>query len=240
MRPLSNSAENWAFAVAVCGDGIFVCGESMLVLIEGNIAASKSTVCQSLPGVRFPEPLEAENPWLPLFYADSRANGTYMQLFTLFYRYRQWKLAQAMDAMNPGDLHLLDRSLFFDHTFARVNHALGNISDEQMELYQMAHSILQEQIYFPDICLWLRVRPEVCLNRLKARARGCEVGVSIEYLEALEEAYCEAMETMAKKCLVVEIDAEQGKDAVLKDCLDAIEARRGEQAHIWPRWKGGL
>lgn len=211
-----------------------------LILIEGNIASAKSTVCEGLSGVKFPEPLERENPWLPLFYKDSRENGTYMQLYTLFYRYKQWKLAQAMDAMNPKDNYLLDRSLFFDHVFARVNHELGNITDNQMGLYQMAHAILQEQIYFPDICLWLRVRPSVCLERLKGRARGCEVGVSLDYLERLESVYCEAMVTMAKKCRVVEIDGEQSRDEVLSDCKKAIENRILEQAHIWPRWKGGL
>lgn len=212
----------------------------MLVLVEGNISASKSTVVQGLKGIKFPEPLMDENPWLNLFYADSKENGTYMQLYTLFYRYKQWKLAQAMDGMNPKELYLLDRSLYFDHCFAKVNHSLGNITDLQMSLYQMAHSILQEQIYFPDICLWLRVSPEVCLERLKIRARGCEVGVSLDYLKMIEEAYCEAMETMAKKCCVVEINGEQDRDSVLRDCQKAINNRVIEQEHIWPRWKGGL
>ena len=212
----------------------------MLVLVEGNISASKSTVVQGLKGIKFPEPLMDENPWLELFYKDSKENATYMQLYTLFYRYKQWKQAQAMDSLNPSENYLLDRSLFFDWTFARINHDLGNISDRQMELYQLAHSILQEQIYFPDLCLWLRVSPEVCLERLKIRARGCEVGVTLDYLKSLECAYCEAMETMAKKCPVVEIDGEQDRDSVLRDCQRAIDARKEEQAHIWPRWKGGL
>ena len=211
-----------------------------LVLIEGNISASKSTVVQGLDGVRFPEPLMDENPWLSLFYEDSKENATYMQLYILFYRYKQWKLAQSMDAMNPSELYLLDRSLFFDHCFARINHYLGNISDRQMELYQMSHAILQEQIYFPDLCLWLRVRPEICLERLKERARGCEVGVTLDYLKLLEDAYCDAMDTMKKKCPVVEINGEQDRESVLRDCKRVIAERLEEQAHVWPRWKGGL
>lgn len=212
----------------------------MLVLVEGNISASKSTVVQGLKGIKFPEPLMSENPWLELFYKDSKENATYMQLYTLFYRYKQWKQAQAMDAMNPKECYLLDRSLYFDHCFAKINYDLGNISDIQMELYQMAHSILQEQIYFPDLCLWLRVSPDVCLERLRIRARGCEVCVNLDYLKLLEDAYCIAMETMAKKCPVVEIDGEQDRESVLRDCQKAIDNRVIEQEHIWPRWKGGL
>jgi deoxyadenosine/deoxycytidine kinase len=212
----------------------------MLVLVEGSIAASKSTVVSGLDGVKFYEPLEAENPWLNLFYKDPAQNAAYMQLYTLFYRYRQWKCAQAQDALDPEQTYIMDRSLFFDHCFARINHDLGHITADQMALYQMAHSVLQEQIYFPDLCLWLRVRPSVCLERLKIRSRGCEAGVSLLYLEALEAAYTEAMQTMAKKCCVVEIDGEQDRASVLRDCKQAIADRRTEQAHIWPRWKGGL
>ena len=104
----------------------------------------------------------------------------------------------------------------------------------------MSHAILQEQIYFPDLCLWLRVRPEICLERLKERARGCEVGVTLDYLKLLEDAYCDAMDTMKKKCPVVEINGEQDRESVLRDCKRVIAERLEEQAHVWPRWKGGL
>lgn len=211
----------------------------MLVLIEGNISASKSTVCEGLEGVKYPEPLEKENEFLPLFYADPKRYATDMQLYTLFYRYRQWKLAQARACMFPDEVQLLDRSLFFDACFALVNHELGNISDEEYKLYFMAHETLQEQIYFPDVCLWLRVRPSVCLDRLKKRARGCEVGVTIDYLERLESAYCGVMQTLRCKCPVVEIDGEQSREAVLADCQKAIERYRNHCRVCFPRWKGG-
>lgn len=211
----------------------------MLVLIEGNISASKSTVCDGLNGTKYPEPLEKENPWLPLFYEDPKRNGTFMQLYTLFYRYKQWKLAQARSAMYPDEIQLLDRSLFFDACFALVNHEIGNISDREFELYMMAHETLQEQIYFPNVCLWLRVRPEICLERLKARSRSCEVGVTLDYLERLEDAYGRVMRTLRCKCPVVEIDAEQSREDVLHDCEKAIQMHQRAVNIQFPRWKGG-
>lgn len=211
----------------------------MLVLIEGNISASKSTVCEGLQGTKYPEPLEKENPWLPLFYEDPKRNGTLMQLYTLFYRYRQWKLAQARSAMYPEEVQLLDRSLFFDACFALVNHDIGNISDREFELYMMAHETLQEQIYFPNVCLWLRVRPEVCLERLKSRSRSCEVGVTLDYLQRLEDAYCRVMETLKCKCPVIEIDAEQSREDVLRDCQKVIDRAQSALNVQFPRWKGG-
>jgi deoxyadenosine/deoxycytidine kinase len=211
----------------------------MLVLIEGNISASKSTVVQSLNGVRFPEPLEHENPFLERFYSNASRYATDMQIWTLTYRYNQWKQAQAMNFLNRDELYLLDRSLFLDYAFCKVNHDLGAIEDCEYELYRMLHETMQEQIYFPDFCLWLRVRPEICLERAKARARGCECGLTLGYLQRLEEAYCECMATLARKCPVVEIDGEQDRDAVKHDCELAIEKRRTELNSAFPRWCGG-
>lgn len=212
----------------------------MIVLVEGNISASKSTVVQALDGEKFPEPLEKENPFLSLFYKDPKRYGTEMQLYTLMYRYRQWKEAQARGLNNPDSIFLLDRSLFFDACFAKVNRDLGNISDDEWRLYFMAHETLQEQIYFPDLCIWLRVSPEVCLERIKLRNRGCETGVSLEYLKQIEAAYCEVMSTFRNKCLVIEVNGEQTREKVLEDCKKAIALRKETLNSSWPRWKGGL
>lgn len=75
---------------------------------------------------------------------------------------------------------------------------------------------------------------------LKARARSCEAGVPLGYLRALEDEYADAMQTFARKCPVVEIDAEQDAWHVLSQCQRAIAERRAELNDTWPRWKGGL
>ena len=212
----------------------------MLVLVEGNISASKTTVVSGLDGYKSYEPLESENEFLERFYADPKRYAADMQYFTLVYRYRQWKLAQARNALEPNNLYLMDRSLFADHAFAKVNNDIGTIEDCEYRLYCMMHETLQEQIYFPDLCIWLRVRPEVCLERLRKRARGCEVGVTLEYLEQLEAAYVDVMERLAHKCPVVEINAEQSPEDVLRDCNKAIEERRSAYDQAFPRWKGGF
>lgn len=209
----------------------------MLVLIEGNISAGKSTICEALHGHHFPEPLI---DFLPLYYGDPGRWGYAMQMTVLTHRYKQWKLAQALNLNDPGADCLLDRSLFFDHCFARLVHKQGNMTDLEYQSYVDLHGVLQEQIYFPDVCLWLRCKPETCLERLKARARSCEAGVPIDYLRALEDEYADAMQTFARKCPVAEIDAEQDAWHVLSQCQRAIAERRAELNDAWPRWKGGL
>ena len=212
----------------------------MLVLVEGNISASKSTVVDGLQGVKFHEPLEQENPFLTRFYADAHRYATDMQIWTLTYRYNQWKSAQAQNFLAPDALYLMDRSLFLDYAFCKVNHDLGAIEDCEYELYRMLHETMQEQIYFPDLCLWLRVRPEICLERARERARGCECGLTLDYLQRLEDAYCKCMETLKHKCPVVEINGEQERENVLFVCVCAIARRRAELDKQFPRWKGGI
>lgn len=209
----------------------------MLVLIEGNISAGKSTICEALHGHHFPEPLI---DFLPLYYGDPGRWGYAMQMAVLTHRYKQWKLAQALNLNDPGADCLLDRSLFFDHCFARLVHKQGNMTDLEYQSYVDLHGVLQEQIYFPDVCLWLRCNPETCLERLKARARSCEAGVPLDYLRALDDEYSDAMHTFTRKCPVVEIDAEQDALHVLSQCQRAIAERRAELNDTWPRWKGGL
>lgn len=209
----------------------------MLVLIEGNIGASKSTVCEGLSGIRFPEPII---DFLPKFYDDPKRWAFSMQIAILTERYKQWKLAQATVLNSPSVDCLLDRSLYFDHVFAEIAAESGFMNELEFKAYCDLHSVMQEQIYFPDLCLWLRCTPETCLERIKSRGRGCESGVTLDYLKQLEQGYNGAMQTMSKKCPVVEIDAEQTPDAVLRDCKTAIESRRGSLEESWPRWKGGL
>ena len=98
----------------------------MLVLIEGNISAGKSTMCESLHGHHFPEPLIE---FLPLYYGDPGRWGYAMQMTVLTHRYKQWKLAQALTLNDPCADCLLDRSLFFDHFFPRLFHKHSNMTD---------------------------------------------------------------------------------------------------------------
>ena len=55
----------------------------MLVLVEGNISASKTTVVSGLDGCKAYEPLESENEFLEKFYADPKRYAADMQYFTL-------------------------------------------------------------------------------------------------------------------------------------------------------------
>lgn len=48
------------------------------------------------------------------------------------------------------------------------------------------------------------------------------------------------MQTFARKCPVVEIDAEKDAWHALSQCQRAIAERRAELNDAWPRWKGGL
>ena len=211
----------------------------MIVAIEAGISGGKTTLCKALDGVKFYEPLQDDNPFLEKFYADPKRWATQMQIHTLTIRYRQWMEAQAR-SMNSGAVCIMDRTIFLDAAFAKINHDSGNISDDEFNSYMLLHETMQANIYFPDLIIYLKATPELCLQRIAERGRECEAGVPIEYLRALEKAYDEVMDTLRHKCPVVEIDASLSKEEVLARANVAIGVRRAALNERWPRWKGGF
>lgn len=55
----------------------------------------------------------------------------------------------------------------------------------------------------PNLIVHLDVTPEESLERIKMRARGCETGVTLEYLKLLHAGYEEFLTDIAKVIPVI-------------------------------------
>ena len=58
----------------------------------------------------------------------------------------------------------------------------------------------------PNIIVHLDVSPEESLRRIKMRNRGCESGMSLDYLKALHAAYDEFIKDIARVIPVIKVD----------------------------------
>ena len=58
----------------------------------------------------------------------------------------------------------------------------------------------------PNIIVHLDVSPEEAMDRIRVRARGCETGITIEYLIALHAAYEEFISQIARVIPVIKVD----------------------------------
>ncbi len=169
----------------------------MLVLLEGNIAAGKTTLGKRLtasPAFEFvPEPVDrwqdgfAAN-LLERFYTDTARWAFTLQICAFVTR------TQALQA-HTADLQrvkVFERSIYCDrHVFAKNLHQHGFMDDTEWALYLHFWNHLHDSAPIPDAILYLRTPAEECYRRLQIRARSEEKTIPLEYLQQLEARHDE-------------------------------------------------
>ena len=216
----------------------------MVITIGAMIGAGKSSLAkilgEELGTEVFYESVD-DNPILPLFYTSTEEEiqakryPFLLQLYFLKTRYQSIK--QALH----NDNNILDRSIYEDWYFAKVNHDLGRISDLEFELYEgllnEMMTELQELNYkkAPDLMIYLSGSFETILKRIKNRGRGYELDPELEaYYKTLWEGYDNWGHTCSKASSIIAIDIdkydyvnnEKHKNEVLKIIKDKLNEIR--------------
>lgn len=195
--------------------------------IAGLIGVGKSTLSLAVAeklGVPFvPEPLEAENPFLLDFYKDMRRWGFTMQMSLLRLRLRDHlKHAYSRD----GAVH--DRTMLEDLAFADVLKKRGDMTEAECALHADLFRMIEASTPRYDVILWLRANPSTCLARIRERNRDFETGITLEYLEDLEEAYEHLFARVHQR--VIRIDWEEYRNP--GEVADIIRAKMLDHAPI--------
>ena len=165
----------------------------LIVEVEGIIGSGKTTLARQLAQELhlrlFEEPV-GSNPYLSPFYKDPKAYAYRMQIYLLHRRFVMHQAA-AWEAMRVGDYHgaILDRSLRGDRVFAKLHQRAGNIEGLDWDAYEFCYAAMVHMIQPPTVLLWLEVEPEKALERIQRRARGVEVGITVDYLRQLRDGY---------------------------------------------------
>jgi deoxyadenosine/deoxycytidine kinase len=182
----------------------------MLVLLEGNIAAGKTTLGRTLAEHNafafIPEPVErwqtgfAAN-LLERFYGDMRRWSFTLQICAFMTR------AQALEAFPVRDQAVIfERSIYCDrHVFAKNLHQQGFMDETEWALYLNFWNYLKDSVPEPDAIIYLRTPAEECHRRLRARGRAEEHGIPLAYLQQLEACHDEWLLTpgTAEKPVIV-------------------------------------
>ena len=172
--------------------------------VEGNIGAGKSTFLDILADGALelqdilevvPEPVDewravAGGPGAPpinlldAFYKDPARYAYTFQHYVLLTRMEKDRAARG----SAKPLRVLERSIFSDRmVFVRAMHEAGYLGDAELSVYDswFAMEIAQDRALTPDGFIYLKARPQTCIQRLRSRNRSEEAGVSEEYLESL-------------------------------------------------------
>ena len=144
--------------------------------MAGMIGAGKSTytemISRRLGTEAFFESVDY-NPILDKFYDNPQKWVFSLQIYFLNTRFRSIKAALT------DDNNVLDRSIYEDALFTRVNHLQGNISQEEMDIYNDLLANMMEELEgmpkkAPDLLIYLDGSFETILDHIRKRGREFE------------------------------------------------------------------
>lgn len=147
-----------------------------VIVLAGMIGAGKSTytemISRQLGTQAFYESVDY-NPILDKFYDNPKKWAFSLQIYFLNARFRSIK-----DALR-ADHNVLDRSIYEDALFTYVNHLQGNISVEELAIYNDLLENMMEELEgipkkSPDLLVFLDGPFEMILNRIQERGRDFE------------------------------------------------------------------
>ncbi len=182
-------------------------GHPGYVGIDGLLGVGKTTLVEHLARTETNGPQviavaeTVQIPWLRAFYADMSGTAAPFQ----FQQALHCLYASAMAAMfaviyggggagaggaadkevKNSTLIVVDRTLLGNMTFALMHYLAGNISEDEIQLYKKTIG-LGGRIAVPRTA-FLLASPEVVLERVRARDRESERGLTVEYLRRLNE-----------------------------------------------------
>ncbi|HBJ1652436.1 deoxynucleoside kinase [Clostridium botulinum] len=217
----------------------------MLITVGAMIGAGKSSLAKII-GEHFGTDVFYEsvddNPILPLFYTASddeiqqKRYPFLLQLWFLNTRFKSIKKALV------NDNNVLDRSIYEDWYFAKVNRDLGRISDLEFNIYEELLNNMLEELddlpkKAPDLMIYLSGRFETILDRIRKRGRGYELDESlVSYYKTLWEGYDAWVNEHynASEVLIINIDKydyvnnENHKEEVIKLIEDKLKEVRSK------------
>ena len=82
-----------------------------------------------------------------------------------------------------------DRTIYEDTIFARLLHEAGFIDKRDYETYVGHFNVMKRFLVYPDVLIYLRVEPEVSMERVRERGRHEEGGITLEYMNNLHAGY---------------------------------------------------
>ena len=185
--------------------------EDNFIGISGLIGAGKTTLAKELGKVLnlpvYYEPI-VENEYLEDFYRDMKRYSFSFQIYLLNCRFRQHQ-----QVLWNGTGGIQDRTLYEDSIFAKVLYEDGNMEEREYKTYLNLFRNMSNFMKKNTLIVHLDVKPEESLRRIKMRARGCETGITIEYLTKLYNAYEEFLSEISKVIPVIRVNYSKFKTA---------------------------
>jgi deoxyadenosine kinase len=204
----------------------------LFIGIAGMIGAGKSTLATALgQHLNLPvyyEPV-GDNAYLADFYRDTRRYAFATQIYLLNRRFQQHQ-----EIIWRGGGGVQDRTIYEDAVFARMLVNLGLMEERDYDTYVSLFRHMSNFMCRPNVVIYLDVRPERSMERIQARSRDVESGISLEYLTALCTEYTRFIDDISRTVPVIRVDWDQFRDTeematvIEREYLDARFLRQAQ------------
>lgn len=200
------------------------------ITIEGNIGAGKTTLAHLLSkklNARLVLEEFADNPFLPQFYQNPKQYAFPLELFFMAERYKQLK-----EMVNTGDL--FQSVTVSDYLFTKcLLFAKVNLPEEEYRLYQKLFDIINQQLIFPDVLIYLHAPVSKLQQNIRRRNRLYEQQIPDEYLYNIQETYNSYIKQHNIKTIFVDTSNADflGDARHLQAILDVLDSDIGEGQH---------
>ena len=160
----------------------------MHIAVTGNIGAGKTTLTTMLAKhygweAQF-EDVE-DNPYLDDFYKDMSKWSFALQMYFLGSRFRQVK-----EIRESGKNIIQDRTIYEDaYIFAKNLNEMNLLSDRDYKNYFALFDLMNSFVLAPDLLIYLRANISTLTKQIAKRGRDYETGISIDYLNRLNNKY---------------------------------------------------
>ena len=202
--------------------------EDINVTIEGNLSAGKSYFLDLFKEIKtvklLPEPIalwtnfKGTNLLKEKYENKNDANQIAFQTIANLSRIHQANLLYHYNTVKIYERSLASGfNIFVKHAFEKDG--LGEIAFQTLKYsYEVLTTGHLRSLSEPDVLVYIRTSPEICLERLKKRNRTAERTVSLEFLQEIHAAHERWIKPNEKGCLpnmrcsVIIIDGNVDKD----------------------------
>lgn len=207
----------------------------MVIVVGGMIGTGKTTIAKLIGEHYGAEVFYEEvqdNPLLKEFYTASEADSQKYRYPFLLQLYFLDKRFKAIKSALYDNNNVIDRSIYEDKYFAKVNTDLGRISKQEFSIYEGIFDNMMEELNgvpkkAPDLMVYLKCSFETVVKHIQKRGRSFETKAQLNYFKQLWSGYDEWIEQSykASDVLVINMDeidvVESEKDRkVVLDMLD--------------------